>query len=170
VAFDRLDDRVGGSTVVLVHAATAQLMTVSQLAAAPTPAAVLEIRKGGIPVRIIATRLSNPVFQASELWAQGVAALTGELGRSDLQTVVVGDFNATPWHVRYRAFTHDAGLTDCAVPAGATLTGTWRPTRRNWFPLAIDHALARGAKCSSYRVAAVPGSDHKAILVTVALS
>lgn len=85
--------------------------------------------------------------------------------------ILVGDLNSTPLWPLYRRLT--ARLTDAAV-AAAHRHG--RPPQRTWGPwpgaprlFRIDHALVHGVAVQDFRVLSVPGSDHSAIVVDIAV-
>ena len=87
--------------------------------------------------------------------------------------LVVGDFNATADHAPMRALA-DAGYRDVGELANQGWQPTW-PTRGVFdllgLPLAqIDHVLV-GDRLAALDLGtvAVPGSDHRAVVATVAL-
>ncbi|QWF20941.1 endonuclease/exonuclease/phosphatase family protein [Nocardioides sp. LMS-CY] len=86
--------------------------------------------------------------------------------------LVVGDFNATDDHAPMRALA-DAGYRDAGELANEGWQATW-PTSGLFdvvgVPLAqIDHVLVGGSLAAlSTRTVGVPGSDHRAVLATVA--
>lgn len=85
--------------------------------------------------------------------------------------VLVGDLNATPIWPVYRRLT--AHLTDAAVAAarrrGSTPRPTWGPWPRGPRILRIDHALVHGVAVDDFQVMRVPGTDHSAIVVDLAI-
>ena len=84
--------------------------------------------------------------------------------------LVVGDFNAT-WTSRgFRAIL-SRGLTDAAAARGDALAMTWSQRTAPLPPLIrIDHVLyGPGLVVTAIRTRPGPGSDHRALLVTVAL-
>lgn len=118
-------------------------------------------------VRLVAVHLVSPVPRWVGFWP-------GEL--EDLRTwcagpapaLVVGDLNASADHSPFRAGT--AGCSDAAAERGVGLVPTWRS---GWPPgvgPAIDHVLMRdGPQAASVEVLDLPGSDHRALLVTLRL-
>ncbi|MFC7341141.1 endonuclease/exonuclease/phosphatase family protein [Saccharopolyspora griseoalba] len=98
-------------------------------------------------------------------WEQDLRALPGP-SRTDRARVLAGDFNATLDLTRMREFI-GRGYTDAAAATGQGLLPTW-PS--GWFPppVTIDHVLTSGnIRPEHYRVLDVPGSDHRAVLVTL---
>lgn len=81
-------------------------------------------------------------------------------------TVVGGDFNATTDDVQFRTILAE-GFDDAAAQAGAGFTPTWPADR--WVPpmIAIDHVLTRGAVARAADSIEIPGSDHRALVVSV---
>jgi endonuclease/exonuclease/phosphatase (EEP) superfamily protein YafD len=83
--------------------------------------------------------------------------------------ILAGDFNATLDHAELRrVISH--GYEDAAERIGSGLDGTW-PANRDIPPaITIDHVIA-DARCGvrAYKVLAVKGSDHRAVLADLAL-
>lgn len=81
--------------------------------------------------------------------------------------LAAGDFNATTDHVQFRDLL-EHGYGDPAAQAGAGYPARY-PTDRWFGPLiAIDHVLTRRAVATSVSTVALPGSDHRGLLVQVA--
>lgn len=105
-----------------------------------------------------------------DLWSDDHAALLTAV-RDHQPDLVVGDLNATGDHAPLRALA-DAGYRDVGELANEGWQPTW-PTGDRWpisFPLAqIDHVLVgpRLAAIGQHTVA-IPGSDHRAVVATVA--
>ena len=85
--------------------------------------------------------------------------------------MLVGDLNATPVWPVYRHLA--ARLTDAAVAASRR---HGRPTQRTWGPwpgsprlFRIDHALVHGVAVDDVRVLPLPGGDHCALVVDLAV-
>jgi endonuclease/exonuclease/phosphatase (EEP) superfamily protein YafD len=89
------------------------------------------------------------------------------LGAGD-SVIAAGDFNATPDIAQFRDLLVD-GYRDGAEQAGAGVTQTYPSDR--WFPplIAIDHVLTRDAVGRSAATVEIPGSDHRALVVSVAV-
>jgi len=112
-------------------------------------------------------------------WATRRAQLRGLLAhmRGDAagpRLVLVGDFNATPVWPVYRSVAREIEdvARAAARRAGRRPARTWGPLWRR-LPrvrlLRIDHAFARGVEVTGVRCLDVPGSDHDAVCVDVAL-
>lgn len=90
--------------------------------------------------------------------------LIGRWTRADPAPLVVGDLNATLDHGPLRR-----ALGGCR-PAGGAWAATFPAGRSPWAGIGIDHVLVpRDAVTRRYRVLELPGSDHRALLATVAL-
>jgi endonuclease/exonuclease/phosphatase (EEP) superfamily protein YafD len=85
--------------------------------------------------------------------------------------VLVGDLNATPLWPLYRRLA--ARLTDAAVLAarhhGRAVERTWGPWPGGPRLLRLDHALVHGVAVDDFQVLPLPGGDHCAIVVDVAM-
>jgi len=122
------------------------------------------------PVQAVALHASGPVPDAAP-WQRDIRGFAQYLPTlaGDRPMIVGGDFNATPDTVQFRNIL-DAGFHDAADQAGAGYTRTYPADR--WFPplIAIDHVLARGGPVATdVRTVTIKRSDHRALLVSVAL-
>lgn len=79
--------------------------------------------------------------------------------------VVLGDFNLSPGASLWRSFTGYTGLRRAPGPAPATWPAILGP-----LGIAIDHVLVRGAALSDVRAFSVPGSDHRGLRASIAIS
>ncbi|WP_253662016.1 endonuclease/exonuclease/phosphatase family protein [Williamsia maris] len=100
-------------------------------------------------------------------WVREMKLLRDTLHASTAQNVIVsGDFNATWDHAQFRALLSN-GFRDATEQVG----GRWRFTypSNHWYgPLiGIDHVLARGLTAVSLNTFDVPGSDHRALEVSL---
>lgn len=139
----------------------------------PYLSARLELGDGLPRPTVLAFHAAGPWPQPADEWAQDLAALPGVLDRvaaaADGAPVLVGgDFNATWGNANFRALLRD-GYQDSAEQLGAQWTATY-PAGSAVPPLiGIDHLLVRGAGAESLRTVQIPGSDHRGLLVRVAL-
>lgn len=80
--------------------------------------------------------------------------------------IVGGDYNSTPDMRQFRDLLSN-GYRDAVEQTGSGFMPTF--PSNEWFPplITIDHVLTRGAAASSVRTIEVPGSDHRALLVTI---
>jgi endonuclease/exonuclease/phosphatase (EEP) superfamily protein YafD len=100
-----------------------------------------------------------------------VAGLASYLATAEGPRALVGDLNATPvWPVyrRLAALLDDAALR-VAAREGRAPARTWGPTPQAPRLLRIDHVLIDALEVHAFRVVELPGSDHSAVVVDLAL-
>lgn len=121
-------------------------------------------------VRVIAVHPPSPVFD-QDAWTRELAQLPALAAGVDEPLVIMGDFNASWFHPPFRAAIHAAGLRDVLVDEGHGMAMTW-PTDELVPPfVTLDHVLVDGALATvGGRAIAVPGSDHRGVVATVALA
>jgi len=134
----------------------------------PQPRAVVEV--AGVEVRL---RGAHPLPPVDGYEDEGRASLEGlrtEVGAEPLPMVVAGDLNGDRDLPLFRGLL-DEGLRDAAEERGRGLSATWPQA----LPvLALDHVLVRDGRGGrlvvlSQREAAVPGSDHRAVVADLAV-
>jgi endonuclease/exonuclease/phosphatase (EEP) superfamily protein YafD len=87
--------------------------------------------------------------------------------RADRGAVIVAaDVNSTTDMRPFRALLHD-GYRDAAEQTGAGIKPTFPADNRLPPLLAIDHILTRDCAATSLHTLAIPGSDHRGLVVTV---
>ena len=147
---------------VLTRAPLTELAS-PQAGANPQPAAEL-------PGSVVVTAVhpAPPVNGAREDgWADALDALPG--AEASRLRILAGDFNATLDHRALRGVL-GRGYADSADRAGAGLRPTWPAVRRRALPITIDHVLVdRRIGVEAVHVAAVPCSDHRAVIVALRL-
>lgn len=121
-------------------------------------------------VNVAALHLAGPWPRASE-WHRDIAhlpAVLDELAKTH-PAVVAGDFNATPDIRQYRRLLR-RGWVSAAEQAGAGITRSF-PSNSTYPPMiAIDHVLTHGGPvATSARTLRLRGTDHRALLVRLAL-
>jgi len=120
-------------------------------------------------IQLWAVHILPPWPYPSEIWTQEMAHLRSLLdapARQHRTVVVSGDFNATYDHREFRRLL-GSQYRDAAEASGAGLTRTY-PTDRPFPPLlALDHVLVSRAGVRSVSTVAVPGSDHRGLLVHI---
>jgi endonuclease/exonuclease/phosphatase (EEP) superfamily protein YafD len=82
--------------------------------------------------------------------------------------IVAGDVNSTTDMRPFRALLHN-GYRDAAEQSGAGFKPTFPANSRLPPLLAIDHVLTRNCRATSLRTLNVPGSDHRGLVVTIAI-
>ena len=93
------------------------------------------------------------------------ADLVAYANSSDLPTVIIGDFNCTPWSPYFKTLLQNTGFTDARLGFG--FKSTWRANSLLfWLP--IDHALVSSDwDVVTFEALNTENSDHKAIIVGV---
>jgi len=134
----------------------------------PYPALVASVVVDDTVVNVIVMRPPPPILKQ---WAQAqrdqfyalkalVADLTGP-------TVVLGDFNSTPWSPTFRQLLAGSGLRDANI--GFSYAPTW-PAGAGILALPIDHCLvSSGISVRDFRRGATVGSDHLPVIADLAL-
>jgi endonuclease/exonuclease/phosphatase family metal-dependent hydrolase len=117
---------------------------------------------------VVVVHLSAPWPWTIEWWRTDIAQLAQTLKRIRHQAnavIVVGDFNSTSDMKQFRHVL-DLGYDDADT---RRLTPTY-PAGSLVPPLvAVDHILTRNSSSSSPWTATIPGTDHRALIATVAI-
>lgn len=116
----------------------------------------------GTPVGVLLVHPPPPM--AADWAAQRDSAMRGYakvLQQMPAESVVLGDFNATPWSRPFQAMLAASDLREARDVTGAGVRATW-PAGRAFPPvLPIDHVLVRGAiGVETLEVLEENGSDH----------
>jgi len=83
--------------------------------------------------------------------------------------LIIGDLNITRWSPHFRQLLRQSGLMDSAGAAG--LQPTWWPPRLPILAIPIDHLLhSAQLRILDRRIGPAVGSDHRALIVDVALT
>ena len=122
-------------------------------------------------VRLINVHALSPIADGGpDTWIRQLRGLGEEARRLGPPVLLAGDFNATWGHQPFRRLL-DAGLDDAAAALGRPWTPTWRAGGRLPPTLRIDHVLTGpGLVATSYATGPAAGSDHRSILVDVAIT
>ncbi len=123
-----------------------------------------------VPLQVYAVHLLPPWPYPSSTWLAEIRHLSTLLNTTDTRTALVasGDFNATFDHPQFRHLLR-GGLRDAAEQVGAGFTPTY-PADREFPPLlTLDHVLCRGLAPTSLTRVPIPGSDHRGLLVHLAV-
>lgn len=124
----------------------------------------------GLDVRFVSVHTTAPVPGYWRQWKRSLDELGRMRSHTDTRYVFMGDFNATVDHAPFRDFLGDR-FVDAARASGHGFAFTW-PTNRQWLPrfAGIDHVvLDQGMSAGQTEVRKIPGSDHAALLVTIAV-
>jgi endonuclease/exonuclease/phosphatase (EEP) superfamily protein YafD len=123
---------------------------------------------GGVRVEVTAVHPLPPLSTVNSAdWQHDLAALPAA-DHSGPPRVLVGDYNATLDHARFRTLL-GRGYADAADQAGKGLIPTWG-VRQPAPPITIDHVVVdRRVAVRRVEVYALPGSDHRALFAELRL-
>lgn len=109
-----------------------------------------------------------PVNHRVAQWRSDLAAV-GRVAEGPGNRLLIGDFNATYDHAEFRKILN-AGMVDIGAASGSRLVPTW-PMDGQLLPgITIDHLVTSpGLGSSGYKVHRVAGTDHAALLATLAI-
>ncbi|GAB7066166.1 endonuclease/exonuclease/phosphatase family protein [Mycobacterium hodleri] len=122
-------------------------------------------------VSLLTVHLDAPWPRPISGWQGDIAKFPATLaqvagGNGDGAVIVGGDFNSTIDMVAFRRLLTN-GYQDAARQAGSGRNLTF-PSNEPYPPvLGIDHVLTRKATATSTKTVELPGTDHRALLVTV---
>jgi endonuclease/exonuclease/phosphatase (EEP) superfamily protein YafD len=119
-------------------------------------------------IRLIAYHGYPPLPDAVTTWKQDLQMLR-QWCSEDSATIVAGDFNATPDHADFR---HALGgyCRSVASAVGGGLKGTWPADQPAIVRTQIDHVVVtRQFQPGGFTTYAIEGTDHRAVVATVAL-
>lgn len=120
-------------------------------------------------VALLVVHAEAPVSRVrTRLWAADLAAIAAKARDSARPTLLVGDFNATPTMRPFRPV-RSTGFVDAATATGNGWRRTWPAHQHSPSMMRIDHALhSPDLTTTAYRLDSGAGSDHRAVIVTVA--
>ncbi|MDQ1623762.1 MAG: hypothetical protein QOH19_2180 [Actinomycetota bacterium] len=139
----------------------------------PTVRLTLDAAGGPAVLDVTNVHAQPPVDGRTGQWRQDLAAL-GRLAARPGNRLLMGDFNATYDHAEFRRLL-DGGagggkLVDVGTAEGSRLVPTWPKDGQALPGIVIDHLVTSPQiRGSAYAVHAVPGSDHAAVLATLAV-
>ncbi|MFI6677732.1 endonuclease/exonuclease/phosphatase family protein [Kribbella sp. NPDC050470] len=119
-------------------------------------------------VRLIAYHGFPPLPAEVTTWKQDLDVLRQWCAQNP-PTIVAGDFNATTDHADFR-YALGSNCRSVASLTGAGLVGTWPSDRPAVTRSQIDHVLiTRQLEPGRFTTYAIEGSDHRAVVATVAV-
>ena len=135
------------------------------------PAGTVAFSDGAASVRFVSVHTTSPTRGYWSLWRRSLDELGAMRAQDGRRYVFMGDFNATYDHAPFRDFLGDR-FSDASRQYGHGLMFTWPADRRGVPRFAgIDHVVVdRGITAGRVEVRTVPGSDHAALLATIAVS
>ncbi|NEG88930.1 endonuclease/exonuclease/phosphatase family protein [Bifidobacterium aerophilum] len=125
---------------------------------------------GALPIRFVSVHTTSPKPGYWTQWKRSLDELALMRSRTDARYVFMGDFNATYDHASFRRFLGDR-FSDAARQSGHGFTFTW-PADLTPLPrfAGIDHiVLDRDIVAGQMQVKRIAGSDHAALLATIAV-
>lgn len=123
---------------------------------------------GSTLVRIVSVHPNSPVRGAQDLWDAGLATI-GTLSEYNHAYLIMGDFNSTWDHVRFRELIGDSFL-DASESSGEGFHMTYPSNSKLPSIIEIDHIVYSknsGIVVSSLETVTISGTDHKALLATL---
>lgn len=162
----------GGVNVVFTLAPMEQQsLNLKQTQSSAVPAA--SVRVGGRLVRFASVHVASPVRSGLGNWNAGLTALRSLSGSSDAgELVLMGDFNATWDHSRFRKMLGSEFL-DASESAGEGLHMTYPANSKVPPMIEIDHivyAAGAGLMMGDLQTVEIAGTDHLALLGTLAVA
>lgn len=125
---------------------------------------------GNLPIRFVSVHTTSPKNGYWRQWKRSIDELALMRSHTDTRYIFMGDFNATYDHAPFRDFLGNR-FTDAAWQSGHGFTFTW-PADIPMMPrfAGIDHiVLDRNIVAGQIQVKQVSGSDHAALLATIAV-
>lgn len=156
----------------------------SSASAMPAGTISVERADGSVArVRIVSVHTCSPGPGYWDLWRRSIEELGIVRERlatdSSVGYVLAGDFNATWDHASFREMLGEdasadsetgAALHDAAHECGQGLVTTWPQVAGLPSLAGIDHVVTSdGVVATSVRSLAIPGTDHKALIVTLSV-
>lgn len=126
---------------------------------------------GAPQTRVLAVHPPAPRQGYSSEWAASLALLRDYLhALPEGPVIVAGDFNATWDHKQFRDLLGD-GFSDATAQSGSGYQLTFPTDELGGVPLAgIDHVVVRGFQAAMVSTQDLPGSDHRALKVSLVAS
>ena len=138
---------------------------ITEPASLPTISATVRI--DGREVNIVGTHPLAPITKwGTRTRDAQLRLLSHRLAGASMPTLLLGDFNTSPWSAVFADVTTAAGLRDSALGRGVQFT--W-PTNVLWLRTSIDHILvSREFAVTQTAVGPAVGSDHYPIRACLA--
>jgi endonuclease/exonuclease/phosphatase (EEP) superfamily protein YafD len=134
-----------------------------------------QIRVAGVSIdpTVVVAHLAGPWPQPIDDWRRDLNRLPVTLSELGEQAgagsvIVAADLNSTTDMRPFRALLRD-GYRDAAEQSGAGIKPTFPANWRLPPFIVIDHILTRNCTATSLRTLKIPGSDHRGLVVTLAI-
>jgi endonuclease/exonuclease/phosphatase (EEP) superfamily protein YafD len=160
-------DRTFGITILSKDSVETEILTASQVRDSVVR---VEAAIGDQPVVIYAVQ-SRPASNATDAdYRDEYLKEVSRMARAETKpTVVVGDFEATPWSHAFQDLADTASLENSMVGFG--LQTTWPADRWKFFRIPIDHLLHSSELTTIDRyLGPTFGVDHRPIVVTLGIA
>ncbi|WEV66158.1 MULTISPECIES: endonuclease/exonuclease/phosphatase family protein [unclassified Bifidobacterium] len=134
------------------------------------PGGTVSFAGGKMPVRFVSVHTTSPKPGYWTQWHASLDDVATMRSHKHTRYVLMGDFNATTDHTPLRNIL-GSRFHDAAQSSGSGFVFTW-PANRPGLPkfAGIDHiVLDRGIVAGQVGTVAIPGSDHAALLATIAV-
>ena len=131
----------------------------------------VDIQIGGATVRVVSVHPNSPTRGAQDLWNEGLSVI-GTLSNYDHAYLVMGDFNSTWDHARFRELLGST-FVDASEQAGEGFHMTYPANSAIPSIIEIDHIVYSknsGITVSSLQTVEIAGTDHQALLATLEAS
>lgn len=128
----------------------------------------VDIQVGDQTVRIVCVHPNSPVRGAEDLWDEGLSVI-GSLSEYNHSYLIMGDFNSTWDHVRFRELL-GSSFVDASEQSGEGFHMTYPSSSLIPSLIEIDHIVySRNSDIvvSSLETVSIGGTDHKALLGTL---
>lgn len=163
-------DNGGVNAVYTLAPMVQQSLNLKQTQSSAVPAA--SVRVGGRLVRFASVHVASPVRSGLGTWNAGLTALRSLSGTSDAgELVLMGDFNATWDHSRFRKML-GSEFRDASESAGEGLHMSYPANSKVPPMIEIDHivyAAGAGLTVGNLQTVEISGTDHLALLGTLAV-
>ncbi len=140
------------------------------------PGARIEVPGVEVKPLVASVHIQSPVSgdtDTVEAWSNGMAGAKAQLDNFAREAgpgavIIGGDYNSTPDMRQFRDLLTN-GYRDAVEQLGAGYAPTFRANSDIPPVITIDHILTRNAAAKSIKTVTVEGSDHRALLATVAV-
>ncbi len=140
------------------------------------PGARIEVPGVEVKPLVASVHIQSPVSDDTNTiddWSNGMAGAKAQLDNFAREAgpgavIIGGDYNSTPDMRQFRDLLTN-GYRDAVEQLGAGYAPTFRANSDIPPVITIDHILTRNAAAKSIKTVTVEGSDHRALLATVAV-
>jgi endonuclease/exonuclease/phosphatase (EEP) superfamily protein YafD len=160
-------DRTFGITILSRDDVDTQILRASRIRDSVVR---VEVSLGDQPIIVYAIQSRPPSNETDATYRDEYFDDLSQMVQSEtLPTVVVGDFQTTPWSHAFRELTADTGLENSM--AGFGLQTTWPADRWAFFRIPVDHLLHSPELTTIDRyLGPILGVDHRPLVVKLGLA